>query len=118
MRTIFAMGGGGFTMELDSTVLDEYILGLARRPVPPRLLPADGERRPARPHHALLRGVLRPGVRADRPVALPPRPPPGRPAAASVRAGHRLRRRGVDAKHARDLAGARARRDPARMLGA
>ena len=34
MRTIFAMGGGGFTMEPDSTVLDEFILGLARRPVP------------------------------------------------------------------------------------
>src|SRR3954454_6164176 len=34
MRTIFAMGGGGFTMEPDNTVLDEYILGLARRPVP------------------------------------------------------------------------------------
>jgi peptidase E len=34
MRTIFAMGGGGFTMEPDNTVLDEYILGLGRRPVP------------------------------------------------------------------------------------
>jgi peptidase E len=34
MRTIFAMGGGGFTMESHNTVLDEYILGLARRPVP------------------------------------------------------------------------------------
>jgi dipeptidase E len=34
MRTIFAMGGGGFTMEPDSTVLDEFILGLARRPAP------------------------------------------------------------------------------------
>jgi peptidase E len=34
MRTIFAMGGGGFTMEPDNAVLDEYILGLARRPVP------------------------------------------------------------------------------------
>ena len=34
MRTIFAMGGGGFTMEPDNTVLDEFILGLARRPAP------------------------------------------------------------------------------------
>jgi dipeptidase E len=34
MRTIFAMGGGGFTMEPGNTVLDSYILGLARRPVP------------------------------------------------------------------------------------
>jgi dipeptidase E len=28
------MGGGGFTMEPHNTVLDEYILGLARRPMP------------------------------------------------------------------------------------
>jgi peptidase E len=34
MRKIFAMGGGGFTMEPDNPVLDEFILGLARRPVP------------------------------------------------------------------------------------
>jgi dipeptidase E len=34
MRTIFAMGGGGFTMEPGNPVLDEYILGLARRPAP------------------------------------------------------------------------------------
>ncbi len=34
MRTIFAMGGGGFTMDPHNTVLDEYILGLARRPIP------------------------------------------------------------------------------------
>ncbi len=34
MRTIFAMGGGGFTMEPGNPVLDEFILGLARRPVP------------------------------------------------------------------------------------
>jgi dipeptidase E len=34
MRTIFAMGGGGFTMEPDNPVLDELILGLARRPLP------------------------------------------------------------------------------------
>jgi dipeptidase E len=34
MRTIFAMGGGGFTMEPDNPVLDEFILGLARRPAP------------------------------------------------------------------------------------
>src|SRR3954451_11021842 len=34
MRTIFAMGGGGFTMEPDNPVLDEFLLGLARRPFP------------------------------------------------------------------------------------
>ena len=34
MRTIFAMGGGGFTMEPGNTALDEFILGLARQPMP------------------------------------------------------------------------------------
>jgi dipeptidase E len=34
MRTIFAMGGGGFTMEPGNTALDEFILDLARRPDP------------------------------------------------------------------------------------
>jgi peptidase E len=34
MRTIFAMGGGGFTMEPANPVLDEFILGLAPRPNP------------------------------------------------------------------------------------
>jgi peptidase E len=34
MRTIFAMGGGGFTMEPANPVLDEFILGLGRRPSP------------------------------------------------------------------------------------
>jgi dipeptidase E len=34
VRTIFAMGGGGFTMEPGNPLLDELILGLARRPVP------------------------------------------------------------------------------------
>src|SRR4029079_9385975 len=33
-RTIFAMGGGGFTREPDSPVLDDYVVSLARVPVP------------------------------------------------------------------------------------
>jgi peptidase E len=36
-RTIFAMGGGGFTMEPGNPLLDEFIPGLADKPVP-RLL--------------------------------------------------------------------------------
>jgi len=36
-RTIFAMGGGGFTMEPDNPALDEFVLTLPRKPVP-RLL--------------------------------------------------------------------------------
>lgn len=34
MRTIFAMGGGGFTMEPENPALDDYILSLANKPVP------------------------------------------------------------------------------------
>jgi peptidase E len=34
MRHIVAMGGGGFSMEADNPLLDEYILGLARREHP------------------------------------------------------------------------------------
>lgn len=34
MRTIFAMGGGGFTMEPENPALDDYILSLARTPIP------------------------------------------------------------------------------------
>jgi len=34
MRHIVAMGGGGFSMEPDNPLLDEYILGLARREHP------------------------------------------------------------------------------------
>ena len=36
MRTIFAMGGGGFTMEPENPVLDEFVLSLAR-PREPRI---------------------------------------------------------------------------------
>jgi dipeptidase E len=32
--TIFAMGGGGFSMEPENPALDDYILGLAAAPVP------------------------------------------------------------------------------------
>jgi len=34
VRTIFAMGGGGFTMEPDNPALDEFVLGLPRRAEP------------------------------------------------------------------------------------
>ncbi len=33
-RAIFAMGGGGFTMEPGNPLLDDYVLSLARRPEP------------------------------------------------------------------------------------
>jgi peptidase E len=37
-RTIFAMGGGGFTMEPTNPLLDEFVLGLAERTSEPRIL--------------------------------------------------------------------------------
>ena len=45
MRQIIAFGGGGFSMEPDNPLLDDYILTRARRGRPARLLPADRERR-------------------------------------------------------------------------
>ena len=54
--TIFAMGGGGFTMEPDNAALDEFILSLSPRPVPRLLyLPTasgDQEANVAHFHHA------------------------------------------------------------------
>jgi dipeptidase E len=34
LSTVFAMGGGGFTMEPAGGALDAFVLGLARRPIP------------------------------------------------------------------------------------
>lgn len=43
MRTIFAMGGGGFTMEPENPALDEFVLSLSRRREPKILfLPTAG----------------------------------------------------------------------------
>ena len=54
-RTIFAMGGGGFTMEPENPALDEFILTLAKAVVPRILfLPTasgDAEKQVARFHH-------------------------------------------------------------------
>ena len=52
-RLIFAMGGGGFTMEPSNPLLDDYVLSLARAQQPRILfLPtASGDKRPPRPQH-------------------------------------------------------------------
>jgi peptidase E len=34
VKRIFAMGGGGFTMEPSNPALDRFILSLAGRPIP------------------------------------------------------------------------------------
>ena len=56
-------------------------------------------------------------LRADAHLAVPARLAPDPAARDAARAGHRLRRRRVDARAARRLARARAGRDPARVLG-
>ena len=50
--TIFALGGGGFTMETDTTALDDFVLDAGRPPRAAHPLPADRERRPARADRA------------------------------------------------------------------
>ena len=52
-RQIFAMGGGGFTMEPANPLLDDFVLGLATAKRTAHPLPADGERRHHRTDHRL-----------------------------------------------------------------
>ena len=114
--TILALGGGGFTMETDTTALDDFVLTLAERREPRILfLPtASGD-----PREQIGRFHATFGDRAVRAAVLSlfrlatstPAPARHRPVA-----GHRLRRRRLDAQPAGHLADARARRDPARGL--
>ena len=67
------MGGGGFTMDERSPALDRFALELTGGAGAAGLLPADRERRPARAGHALLRPLRGMAVRAEHPVAVPPR---------------------------------------------
>ena len=77
---IVAFGGGGFSMDAGNPLLDDYVLRPDRGRAPARVLRADGvgRRRPLRrallPH---LRGLR---LRAQPPLALPPRPHRRRPA--------------------------------------
>ena len=108
-RIIFAMGGGGFTMEPNNPLLDDFVLSLAK-PTVPRILflpTASGDTtaqinafkarfadRSCVPEHlSLFR--LRETTRPLQEIG--------------PRAGHHLRRGRLDAQPARDLAGARAR---------
>ena len=79
-RQIVSFGGGGFSMEAGNTLLDDYVLGAARRERPRVcFLPtASGDA----DHYvvALLPGLLAGALRAFARVAVPARPRRRRPA--------------------------------------
>ncbi len=111
------MGGGGFTME-STLALDRFALELTGKPVP-RIcfLPTasgDPREQTTRFHERFSAWPCEP---VD-PVAVSPWPRPDRPARAPAGPGRDLRRRRLDAQHARGLARALGRRDDARRLGA
>ena len=56
---IVAMGGGGFSEDPENPLLDGFVLGLARRESPARVLPGHGQRRCGRLRRALLPRVRR-----------------------------------------------------------
>ena len=114
--TIFAMGGGGFTMEPENPALDDYVRTLSPAREPRIcLLPTaggDSEDQIRRFHMAFVGQALR----ADAHLAVPARAASRAAARPPAGAGHHLRRRRLDDQPARALACARARRDPARGL--
>ena len=96
--------------------LDLYALSLARGRVPRIcLLPTASGDQTAQVTR-VLRGVRRPRVRGDAPVAVPSRRAADRRPRAPARPGRHLRRRRLAAQPPRDLARARPRRGPARGL--
>ena len=118
---IVALGGGGFSMERDSSLLDDYVLSLTDVAAPARLLPADRLRR-RRPLRRALLPPLRRELRRQPRLAVPPRPGHrrgrGRPRQPPALPGPDLRRRRQRRQHARRLARARARRRAAPRLAA
>ena len=112
--TIFAMGGGGFTMEPENPALDDYVRTLAPAREPRIcLLPTaggDSEDQIRRFHTAFSGKLCEPTPH----LPVPAGPAPGAGARPPAGAGHHLRRRRLDDQPARLVAGARARRDPAR----
>ena len=118
MRQIVSFGGGGFSMEAGNPLLDEFVLDLTGKPRPKVcFLPsASGDA-----DHYLVRFYRH--FAAQRcepspPVAVSPRARAGRAPRAPARPGPDLRRRRQRHQPDRGLAGARDRRDPARVLGA
>ena len=53
---IVAMGGGGFSMEPDNPLLEDFVLGLSPQ-AGPRLLCANGQRRFGDLHRAVLSSI-------------------------------------------------------------
>ena len=112
--TIFAMGGGGFTMEPENPALDDYVRTPGAGARAADLPAADRRRRLRGPDPPLPHGVRRPAVRADAHLAVPARLASRAAARPPARPGRDLRRRRLDDQPARAVARARARRDPAR----
>ena len=112
--TIFAMGGGGFTMEPENPALDDYVRSLAPAREPRIcLLPTaggDSEDQIRRFHTAFGDQLCEPTHISLFRLG----DAPGAAARAPARAGRDLRRRRLDDQPARAVARARARRDPAR----
>ncbi len=118
---IVALGGGGFSMEREGSLLDDYILSLldAPRPRVCFLPTASGDA-----DHYVVRFYRRfsPVLRGEPRLALPPRPGHrrrrGRPRRTSALAGPDLRRRWQHGEHARRVARTWARLDPAAGMAA
>ena len=112
--TIFAMGGGGFTMEPENPALDDYVRTLAPAREPRIcLLPTaggDSEDQIRRFQAAFGDQLCEPTHVSLFRLGTQPRAA----ARAPARPGHHLRRRRLDDQPARAVARARARRDPAR----
>ncbi len=108
----------GFTMQERNAALDRLVLSADRQAGAPDLLSADrqrrrrGSRRPAS-HERFVGWPCEPSVLSL--FHLGPRP--ARPPRPSARPGRHLRRRRLDAQHARGLARARRRRDDAHGVG-
>ncbi len=116
-RQIFAMGGGGFTMEPNNPLLDDFVLSLADVARAADPVPADRLRRHERADQRVQGALRRARVRARAAVAVPPARVHALARARSCSAGHRLRRRRLDAQPARAVARARARPPARARLG-
>ncbi len=115
-RAIFAMGGGGFTMEPNNPLLDDFVLSLARAKRAAHPVPADGLGRHDRADQRLQAPLRRAPLPPRAPLAVPPARPAQAAARAGARTGRDLRGRRLDAQPAGDLARAPPRRDAARRV--
>ena len=112
-RTIFAMGGGGFTMEPEASRSTTTCSRSRRRA---SRASACCRRRAATPRSRSAASRSRSATACASPprLAVPARPSPGLAARPPARPGRHLRRRRLDDQPAGAVARPRARRDPAR----